>query len=192
MISSIITWLVAASARGTTEPTPKIATVAECEIALQVVKDVSAHDYGKPIVFDTSDPTYLRLQAESLATGWTRPEAGKTVEVAAPPMQVAAEFVSGVRDSVSRCSSVRKWLIKHRIRYGRAAVKAVVARAVDDELPAGLFTVSLPTVSSDGQTALVYTSDAWGGEAGGGFAHLYRRQPDGTWKSEAVKRLWIS
>jgi hypothetical protein len=103
----ILTSLAAVVALGTAEPSSTVATVAECEIALQVVKDLSAHDYGKPIVFDTSDPTYPHLDAERLAKGWTRFEGGKTVEVASPPMQVAAEFVSGIRDSVSRCSSVR-------------------------------------------------------------------------------------
>ena len=188
----VIPFLAGAAALGTVEPTPGIVTVTECELALQAVKDVSSQDYGKPIVFDTSDPTYLHVNAESLATGWTRFEADKKIEVASPPTEVATDFAKGLRDSVSRCSSVRRWLSKHRIRYGRAAVKAVVARAVDDELPAGLFTVSLPIISHDGETALVYTSDTWGGEAGGGFAHLYRRRPDGSWKSEAVRRLWTS
>jgi hypothetical protein len=159
MISTAITWLAAATALGTAEPTSTVGTVAKCEIALQVVKDLSSQDYGKPIVFDTSDPTYLHLDADILTKGWTRLEAGRTIEVASPPMQVADEFVSGIRDSVSRCLSVRRWLINHRLRYGRAVVKGVLHRAVDDELPAGLFTVSLPTISSDGQTALVYTSD---------------------------------
>jgi hypothetical protein len=192
MLVMDILLLAAASVLETAEPIRTIGTAAECELALQVVKDVSSQDYGKPIVFDTTDPTFPPFDAETLATGWTRFEGDKKIEVASPPTEVAIRFVGGLRDSVSRCSSVRRWLTQHRIRYGRAAVKAVVARAVDDELPAGLFAVSLPIISHDGQTALVYTSDTWGGEAGGGFAHLYRRRSDGSWRPDAVRRLWIS
>jgi hypothetical protein len=87
---------------------------------------------------------------------------------------------------------VRHWLTQHRIKYGAAAVHAVTARSTDDELPAGIFTVSLPVVSDDGEVALLYSSDVWGVLAGGGAVQLYRRQADGTWKLIANRRLWVS
>jgi hypothetical protein len=192
MISGAITFLAAAGAMSG-YGTPRHGTAAQCRVSLQVVKDLASKDYSKPIVFAESDPTDLDLNPARLANGWTKFEGGKAIEVHAPPTDVTAEFMKGIRDAVSRCSSVRSWLSRHKIPHGGAAVEAVVARAnEDDELPAGIFTVSLPAISADGQTALVYTSDTGGGEAGGGFALLYHRQADGTWKSEAQLRLWTS
>lgn len=195
MFSVAIPLIALATVAGPGQAAPKGGTAAQCEIALQVMKDITAHEYGKPMVFDTHRTDLLvQVDAEALAKGWTKFVDGKTVEVASPPTQVAAEFLNGGfrKNSVSSCFSVRKWLTEHQIRYGRAAVRSVSARAIDDELPAGIFTVSLPVVSNDGQVALVYTSDVWGGEAGGGAVELYRRQDDGTWKFVADRRLWIS
>jgi hypothetical protein len=56
-------------------------TATECAVALQVMKDETSRDYGKPVVLSTVDPTYLQLKAESLAQGWTRYEDGKSVGV---------------------------------------------------------------------------------------------------------------
>jgi hypothetical protein len=192
MRSQAMMLLTAVTVAGAAAPTAKQGAAAQCEVALETVRELSSHDYGKPIVFEVLDGKYMDLEAGVLAKGWSTSQAGKMTEILPPSPELAAEFVGTARNAVPRCPAVRAWLTKHRVRYGRAAVKDVVRRAVNDELPAGLFTVSLPSISGDGRTALVYTSDVWGGEAGGGFAHLYRRQPDGSWKSVAVRRLWIS
>ena len=174
----------------------KVVTATQCELALQVIRDVTSHHYGRPLVFETatSDVFVGQIDADALAKGWTKYVDGNSVDIASLPRQLAAEFLDrGLRtNSVSSCPSVRNWLTHHRIKYGIAAVHAVTARSIDDELPAGIFTVSLPVVSDDGQLALVYTSDVWGGLAGGGAIQLYRRQADGTWKFITDRRLWVS
>ena len=169
-------------------------TATACELALQVARHVTAHDYGKPVVFDDGDKksTQAWINARALASGWTTTVEGRTIEVAPPPEEVATKFVDGVRNAVPRCLSIRDWLKSRKIAFGKRAVSSVYARSVNDELPAGVFTVGLPAISSDGDVAVVYTSDTWGGEAGGGFAHLYRRQADGSWMLVTVRRLWIS
>jgi hypothetical protein len=177
--------LATAAAARVAGPNAKEAPVAQCDVALQVTKDLTSRDYGKPVVFGVGDPTFVHVDPAVLTSGWK-------ADVSPPPTDLAAQFVSGIRNSVPRCSSVRKWLADHRIRFGKGAVKAIVAGAVDEEYPAGIFTVSLPIISADGQTSLVYTDDVWGEEGGGGFVRLYRRQADGTWKSAAIQRLWIS
>lgn len=192
MISPLLPLLALSAAAAQVEPISNQPTNTQCEVALQVVRDLASHDYGKALIFDSTDPRPTGLDAAALTEGWTTADAGATTEADPPSRQLVDDFVSDVHNSIPRCSSVRRWLAKHRLRYGRAAVKAVVAHAVDDELPAGILVVSLSSVSSDAQTALVYTSDTWGGEAAGGFVRLYRRQRDGSWKSVSVRRLWIS
>jgi hypothetical protein len=179
--------LLGASLSEAAAPSAQQGTAIECAVALQVIEDGTPSYRGDTVVFSTKDDRNSIPKAEFLRQGWTRNDDGKSISVDPPPPEVVDEFVRGVRNSIPRCSSVRKWLTVHKIRYGRAAIDALAAQAVDDELPGYILTVSLPTVSSDGQVALIYTANQ-----GAGFAHIYRRQDDGTWKHVASHMLWIS
>lgn len=177
--------LATAAAVAGLAPKPNEAPAALCDVALQATRDITTRNYGKPVVFAIDDRQFVHIDPAVLATSWT-------ADVPPQLPDLAARLASGIRNSVPRCSSVRKWLTGHRIGFGKAAVNGIVARAVDEIYPAGIFTVSLPVMSADAQSALIYTDDAWGEEGGGGFVHLYSRQADGTWKLAATQRLWIS
>lgn len=183
-------------------PTPThpdaIATPVQCEVALEYAKKTVTSDLSAPIVFSDGYGYDFAFSAPGinpsyLSGGWNRYENGQRVEVPSPPEDVVRGLLqNGAENALPRCENLKTWLRARKVGFGAKALKAVRARSKNDELPAGIFFVGLPSVSGDGRVALLYTSDIWGGEAAGGHVEMYERQPDGSWKFAATLRLWIS
>lgn len=54
-----------------------------------------------------------------------------------------------------------------------------------------VLTMSLPAISDDGSTAMLYVSEYWGGPGGGTYLVIYRKK-SGLWTLQRRDQLTIS
>ncbi|ALH82273.1 hypothetical protein [Sphingopyxis macrogoltabida] len=89
---------------------------------------------------------------------------------------------------VDRCPSLKIWLSNSNVISSNSEIDRLTRK---EPWPVAVLTMSLPAVSDDASTALIYVSEDWGGLAGGTYAVTYRKEA-GKWIEREREQLSIS
>jgi len=89
---------------------------------------------------------------------------------------------------VDRCPSLKIWLSKNAVIHSDPEIDRLVRK---EPWPVSVLTMSLPAISDDGSTAMLYASEYWGGLGGGTDLVIYRKE-SGAWVLKRRDQLSIS
>jgi hypothetical protein len=79
---------------------------------------------------------------------------------------------------VARCSHLREWLTRADVLTDDRRIKQLTR---GDDWPIAVLSMSMPGVSADGSTALLFVSEYWGPLGGNVDAVIYKKDGDGSW-----------
>lgn len=150
-----------------------------CDVAASYV-GVLIKDEGRPVVFsDEDDPSFQYVSGGQ----WITIHNDRPKDAVGPPASLLSGMdTAGSTNAVNRCESVRKTLERQQVPFGLAATDAASRVGEDGLFAASIMTVSLPTVSEDGQSAILVVGRGAGPLVGGTTLHYVRRHPDGEWR----------
>jgi hypothetical protein len=193
--SGILAALAAiAGCRQATPPDPRSLA---CDVAAAHVQDLLAKPTDQPWVFTLDDENMLGSLADGspgaiIGDQWIRPD-GSGQRAEPPPEGLVAKLrKQGYPSAIRHCPALRALLDSRHVKYGAAAVAAVVKRQKDGVFPAAIEGVSLPAVSDDGTRALFVATGIAGMEGGGGSLVYAVRDAGGRWRPAGWLGLWIS
>lgn len=159
-----------------------------CDAAKAFTEMLLADMSGRSTVFST-EPFDLVDDMDEVA-----PDAGGKLTAAALPPQSLVDSArrQGATNAIAQCDAVRDFVLARRISVGTEAVKNGLRQDADGAFASSVIGISLPSVSSDGRTALVGLTIASGTLDGVGMMLLMEKQPTNRWQVIAEYQLYIS
>lgn len=89
---------------------------------------------------------------------------------------------------IDRCPSLKTWLSKNAVIFSDPEIDRLARK---EPWPVSVLTMSVPAISEDGSTAMLFASEYWGGLGGGTDMVVYRKQA-GAWVLQRRVQLSIS
>jgi hypothetical protein len=90
---------------------------------------------------------------------------------------------------LEQCPSLRKWAERERVVTDEAEIERLTQ---PEEWAVVIVTMSMPVITPDAQTALVYAAEYAGGLSGATFAVSYARDDKGNWEMIDKSMLAVS
>ncbi|KPL69547.1 hypothetical protein SZ64_16470 [Erythrobacter sp. SG61-1L] len=162
-------------------------TVAACDIALDYAGRFKAEweEQGRPIAVSDGDGTMVPAPQKLEQILADNPALKGDPEVA---LTLAAADLRN-RSVVEECRDLRGWLRAFNIVHDD---KQIAELTLKKEWPVAILSMSLPAISEDGSTALLYVSEYSGPLAGATMAVTYKRNASGKWLLHDKTELSVS
>jgi hypothetical protein len=160
-----------------------------CAFAESYIASFPSVQNGGRIVFTDADE---RLPDHPSRGEWMTSLDEKPQPAPAPPTALLDDLKANAGISAVRvCANVRALLDRHAIPYGSDAAY-MATRGGGDLFGAAVLGVSLPSVSSDSNEAVLVTSMRAGPLFGGGSIEYLKRTRGGKWNVFGVLEIWAS
>lgn len=104
------------------------------------------------------------------------------------PLMMAAADVRNV-NVVEQCSLVQVWLRNNNVLHDDQQIKKISRQ---EYWPVDVLSMSVPAISQDGSTALIYTSEFSGQLGGATYAVTFGKSANGRWSIWKKETLSIS
>lgn len=148
-------------------------TAAACDLALGYAKRFKAEQDGPVAIL--SQPEFDIASRQELATFVSEhPEYRNDPEL---PLLLALADIRG-KHVVAECGNLRSWIERSGILNDDRRIEELTRQ---EYWPFALLAMSMPAISEDGSTALMYAGEFTGGLAGGYKALTFEKAPNGKW-----------
>jgi len=127
---------------------------------------------------------------------WSQDIPYKSAKKTLAEKQLLRSFLQNpkLKNAVTVCPSLQQFLRKNSVMIGQNAIERVIAQkdGETNQYPRSIAAQSMPVLSDDGQSAMMFASRVYAGLAGGGLIIKIERRPSGEWQPTRAQVVWIS